>query len=143
MKPSGLERFKSRSGSGASPPIETIEFPQPDRRSKSKRFEQEWIKLPMHWVKALHRAKANGTTYGLAHTILAEFYKRRRFGVTEVILSTETTSMKRNTKLKAAKTLARLELITLIPEGKQALRAIPHITVRRKESIEKDLCSRS
>jgi hypothetical protein len=136
-----LERYKSkRSGNGASFPVEAVELPQPDTRSKSKRFEAEWVKLPIHWVKALRRAKG-GRTHQLAHAILAEFHKRQRFDVREVVLSTEVTGMGRNTKLKAAKDLERLGLITLISMGGYALRAIPHLITDSRKEIEKDLCS--
>jgi hypothetical protein len=137
MTHDGLERFKSkRGGDGASPPIATVELPQPDRRSKSKRFAFQWIPLPMYWVKALRRT-SSAKTYELAITILAEFHKRRRFGVTEVVLSTDTTKMTRSTKLRAAKELEQLGLITLITEGKHALRAIPHNYVGKRYNSTK------
>jgi hypothetical protein len=100
-------------------------------KSRSKQFEAEWIKLPMHWVKALRRTRGV-KTYELALTILAERFKRQQSGVLEVTLSTEVTNMPRNTKVKAAKDLARLGLITLLTDGNQALRVIPHLSKRVK-----------
>jgi hypothetical protein len=133
MTHNDLERFKSkRSGNGVSPLVKTIEFPQPDTRSKSKRFEVEWIKLPIHWVKALRRARGI-KTYELALIILTELFKRQRFGVLEVTLSTEVTGMNRETKMRAAKDLARLKLIILLPDGKRALRVIPQLSIKSKK----------
>jgi hypothetical protein len=100
-------------------------------KSRSKQFEAEWIKVPMHWVKALRRTRSV-KTYELALIILAERFKRQQSGVLEVTLSTEVTDMPRNTKVRAAKDLARLRLITLLSEGKRALRVIPYLFIKSK-----------
>jgi hypothetical protein len=133
MKPSGLERFTSkRTGNGAArSEIPSVELSTPNVRSKSKRFEAEWFKMPRGWRIALRRAKTR-KTYELALVILEEFSKRQRFGVTEVVLSTEATGMPRYAKIRAARDLAKLGLITLIAEGQQALRAIPHFITQKR-----------
>jgi hypothetical protein len=99
------------------------------KKSKRKQFEPEWIKLPLHWVKALRRSRSV-RAYELAHTILVEAFKNHNRG--EVVLSTEATGMPRNSKVRAARELARLGLIKTLSEGNQAVRVTP-ITIKNKK----------
>jgi Fic family protein len=87
------------------------------RRRKS--FKSEWVKLPSHWINALAQSNSPATLK-LAHTILAEAFKRKHIGG-KVILSSEVTKMPRNTRTRAAKELVELGLITIKKWGNQAL----------------------
>jgi hypothetical protein len=98
--------------------VNTIDTPAPKRR---KRFEPEWVKLPMHWIKALRRSRS-AATYALALVILAAEFKRQQMGG-EIVLSSTTTQMSKTTRIRAAKELAELGLIQLDrSSGNQAYR---------------------
>jgi hypothetical protein len=103
----------------------------PPKKSKRKQFEPEWIKVPIHWVKALRQSRSPKAT-ALAHIILIEDFKNHRNG-REIVLSTEVTGMPRNTKIKAMKELVRLGLIKIHSKGNQAIRVTP-IIIRRKNN---------
>jgi hypothetical protein len=100
------------------------------KKSKRKQFEPEWVKLPIHWVKALRQSRSV-KTYELAFIILIEAFKNHRNGK-DVVLSTETTNMPRYAKVRAARELAKLRLIKLHSRGNQAMRVTPITTKNKK-----------
>jgi hypothetical protein len=69
---------------------------------------------------ALRRAKRI-STYQLAHVILFEDFKRKQIGG-DIVLSSEVTGMRSQTRVRAAKELVQLGLITLRQNGKEAFR---------------------
>jgi hypothetical protein len=91
--------------------------------TKREAFEPEFAKLPIHWVKALRRAK-NINTCPLAHAIQLEVFQCGRMGG-EIVLSAEMTGIaSRPNRYRAAKELEQLGLIKLSRKGNQALRVI-------------------
>ena len=109
-------------GLGFTDPILIENLLQQTSRSKRQAlttkptFETEWVKFPLTWHKALHRAKSAGSTYDLAHTILFEAFRREHIG-DEIVLSARLTGMSKNTRIRAAKALADLGLIELCQTG--------------------------
>ena len=102
---------------------------RPKKRKKKqqrKRFGPEWVKLSRHWIETLQRSR-RVSTYRLAHTILIEAFKQEHMG-REVVLSTETTGMARNVRIRAADELVKLGLIKVRRNGNQALR-VTHIII--------------
>jgi hypothetical protein len=104
--------------------VETLD---PGRAPKRRRkpFTTGWVKLPRHWAVALRKAKRI-STFQLAITILFEDFKRKHVGG-NVVLSSEVTGMRRNTRMRAAKELVQLGLITLSQNGREAFK----VTIRR------------
>jgi hypothetical protein len=80
----------------------------------------------MRWVEILRQSK-QASTYRLAHIILAEALKRELTGK-EIVLSTETTGMHRNTRVKAVNELVKLGLIKVKRDGRQAVR-VTHLYI--------------
>jgi hypothetical protein len=91
-------------------PVE-LELPTPKQKAQRKAFKPEWVKLPLHWIEVLRQCKSVATVQ-LAHIILVEAFKRHRGGG-EIVLSSITTQMPRNTRRRAAKELVKLGLIKL------------------------------
>jgi hypothetical protein len=85
-------------------------------KKKRKAFEANWVRLPRRWIKVLQRAKSAGATYELAHSILAKAFECEYTGQ-EIVLSAAMTGMPKNTRIRAAKELARLKLIKLHRRG--------------------------
>ena len=98
-----------------------VETVQSSPRPRRKAFEPRFVQVPRHWISALGRSNSVNT-YRLALLILfAAFKNKQRNG--EVTLSTATTGMPRNTKVRAARELADLGLIQLRASEAGALRA--------------------
>jgi hypothetical protein len=89
-------------------------------KKKRKPFKAEWVKLPLRWVEVLRRSKSASTIH-LAHVILFEAFKREHVGG-EIVLSSTMTGMPRQTRRWAAHELAKLGLIKLEQNGREALR---------------------
>jgi hypothetical protein len=100
--------------------VETLEDPSTTPKRRRKPFKATWVQLPWHWVVALRKAKRI-STYQLALTILFEDFKRKQIGG-NIVLSTQMTGMRRQTRVRAAKELAKLGLITIRQNGKEAYR---------------------
>jgi hypothetical protein len=101
------------------------------KKSRRKQFKPEWIKVPIHWVETLRQSRSQQAT-ALAHIILVEAFKNHRNG-REIVLSTEVTNMRRNTKKKAVRELVRLGLIKIHSSGNQAVRVTPIINNKKKK----------
>jgi hypothetical protein len=86
------------------------------KKKKRETFEADWVKFPQQWAKALQRAKSAGATYELAISILFKAFECESTGG-EIVLSSKMTGMPKNTRIKAAKELARLGLIKLHRRG--------------------------
>jgi hypothetical protein len=113
--------------------IKVEELETLSRKSKRKQFKLEWVKFPLSWFSRLQHSR-RVEAYRLAFIILREVFKCQ-VGGGEIILSTEVTRMKRSTKLKAARELARLGLIKIIRDGNKALRVVPLLStiIEKKE----------
>ena len=99
------------------------------RRSKAKtrikpRFEVQWVRLPLRWIKILHRAAVSASTYDLAHTILVESFKLEQMAVKEIILSAEVTGMTPTVRRKAVNNLVWLKLIKVRRGRGKAVRVV-------------------
>jgi hypothetical protein len=99
------------------------------QRSKAKtrkksRFEVQWVKLPLRWIKILHQAAASGSTYDLAHSILVESFKLEQMAVKEIILSEKVTGMTPTVRRKAINNLIRLNLIKVRRGRGKAVRVV-------------------
>jgi hypothetical protein len=87
-----------------------------------KRFEAQFVKLPVKWIERLEQSKSPGT-FKLAHRILTEAFKRQYLGG-EIVLSTETTGLPRKVRSRAVKELVGLGLIQVEQSGNQAVRVM-------------------
>ena len=99
--------------------VETLDLGRPTKKRR-KPFRTEWVMLPRHWATALRKAKRI-STYQLAHVILFEAFKRKVLGG-DIVLSSEVTGMRRQTRARAAKELAQLGLITISQKGREAFK---------------------
>lgn len=93
-------------------------------KNRRKPFKAQWVKLPLHWTKALGRSK-RASTYQLAWIILFEDFKRKHCGG-EIVLSSAVTGMTRYTRRRATKELVKLGLIKTQQYGSQSPR-VSHI----------------
>ncbi len=98
---------------------------EPRKKRHNKPFRVRWVKKPRFWIEALgHSNSAN--THRLADIILMEAFKAtggRHYSADEIILSSAAVpGMARKYKIRAAKELAGLGLITVWPDGRRALR---------------------
>ena len=93
---------------------------RPAGKQRKPPFHAEWVKLPVAWCTALEQTQS-GSTYRLALRILREEFRRKHTGG-QIVLSAATTGMTHTTRNRAARELARLGLIELEGEGKQAMR---------------------
>jgi hypothetical protein len=91
----------------------------PPRKRKRKPFKAHWVQMPRWWLEVLQDASASGSAYQLALVVLAEEFKRRYVGG-EVVLSSEVTRMPHSTRIRAAKELVELGLISVEWDGKRA-----------------------
>jgi hypothetical protein len=102
--------------------IVTDELGAGSKKTPRKAFKTEWAKFPQQWADALRQAKSTATTYELAISILFEAFRCKHLGK-EIVLSSETTGMPRNTRRKATRKLVKLGLIKLHRQsGNQAYR---------------------
>jgi Fic family protein len=90
-------------------------------KKRRKLFEAQWVKLPRHWVVALRRSNSVSTIH-LAHAILFKAFESLQKHETEIVLSSVTTGMSRNTKTRAVKELVDLGLIKTERKGRGAIR---------------------
>jgi hypothetical protein len=103
--------------------------PRPASKRR-KPFKAQWVKLPRHWVEALQQSRSV-STYQLALAILFEAFKRKYLSG-EIILSSTTTKMARNTKMRAARELVELGLIEIEQDCNQAARVTILYSKRRR-----------
>jgi hypothetical protein len=89
-------------------------------KKRRKPFKVEWVKLPLRWVETLRRSKS-ASTKQLALEILFAAFKREQCGG-EIVLSLAMTRIPRNTRVRAARELAKLGLIKIEQKGNEAMR---------------------
>jgi hypothetical protein len=110
-------------------------IPTPKREKKAKPFKAEWVKYPARWAEILRQA-TRVSTHQLAFVVLAENFEREhsRWGE-EIVLSSVTTRMARNSRMRAIRELVKLGLISVEQYGREAVRIsnIYHLDKRRKE----------
>ena len=97
--------------------VETLDLGTAPKKRR-KPFKTEWVMLPRHWALALRKAKRI-STYQLAVAILFEDFKRKVLGG-DIVLSSEMTGMCHTTRVRAAKELVHLGLITISRKGREA-----------------------
>jgi hypothetical protein len=90
-------------------------------KKKRRQFEAKWVKLPRHWITTLRQSKS-ASTYELAHTLLLEAYKHGYTAGVKIVLSEKTTHMPKTSRIRAAKELVELGVITFEQRGNQARR---------------------
>ena len=101
--------------------VEPVEIPEPPKQKARKVFKPEWVKLPLGWIEVLRQTRS-AATLQLAHVILLEEFKRQHTGG-EIVLSSATTRMSINTRIRATRELVGLGLIKLHrSNGNQAYR---------------------
>ena len=94
------------------------------KRQKKSRFEVEWIKLPLRWIRILHQAAVSASTHDLAHTILVESFKLEQMAVKEVVLSAGVTGLSQHARERAINNLVRLKLIKVKRGKGKAVRVV-------------------
>jgi hypothetical protein len=100
-------------------------------RKASPKFEVQFVKVPIYWVKQLSRAN-NPSTFKLAYYILGRAHECKYCGG-EIILSTEATRIPRATRVRAVRELVKLGLIEIQYSGRQAVRVTNIIIKEKKE----------
>lgn len=107
----------------ADPKLTSIQPPKVRKKTR-KAFKVKFVVLTTRWIEALQRSNSIAT-YRLAHIILVEEFKRSHRAVNEIVLSSVMAKMPRNTRLRAARELVKLDLIKLTRKGKgQAYRVL-------------------
>jgi hypothetical protein len=104
--------------------VEVDEMP-PDRAANGQRkprFQAEWVKLPTAWIVTLRQTKSISAVQ-LAMEILSAEFRRKHTG-REIVLSAAMTGMPRTTRNRAARELARLGLIEVEMDSRQATRVV-------------------
>jgi len=99
------------------------------QRSKAKtrkksRFEVQWVKLPLRWIRILHQAAVSASTYDLALTILVESFKLEQMATKEVVLSAGVTGLSQHARERAINNLVRLNLIKVKRGRGKAVRVV-------------------
>jgi hypothetical protein len=99
------------------------------QRSKAKtrkksRFEVQWVRFPLRWIKILHQAAVSASTYDLALTILVESFKLDQMAVKEIVLSEQVTGLSRRIRQRAVSNLVRLKLIKVKRGRGKAVRVV-------------------
>jgi hypothetical protein len=93
---------------------------RPPKKKARKPFKSKFIQVPMYWREALRGAP--GTTFELALDVLAEKHKRDYLGG-DVILSTEVTSLTKDSRHRAARDMVARRLVGLeVPSPRSAPR---------------------
>src|SRR6516162_11235746 len=99
------------------------------QRSKAKtqkrsKFEVQWVKLPLRWIRILHQAAVSPSTYDLAHTILVESFKLEQMAVRQIVLSAHVTGLSKQARIRAINNLVRLRLIKVKRGKGKAVRVV-------------------
>ena len=89
---------------------------------RKPRFQAEWAKLSASRLTALRQTQ-RGSTKQLAMEILFAEFRRRHIGG-EIVLSGAMTGIPRTTRNRAARELAKLGLIEVEADARQATRII-------------------
>jgi hypothetical protein len=91
--------------------------------------------IPMTWRRRLREAKASGSAYDPAITILVELFKLDHSAVSEIVLSEEVTGLPRHTRRRAVKDLVQLKLIKVERKKGKAYR-VTQLSYMKRTSRE-------
>jgi hypothetical protein len=129
------EEYVYSPGLGRRVKVMTVESP-PHKKKRDKPFVVQWVKKPLSWIEALQRSRSIHVR-DLADIILVQAFEAtggKGYSDGEIVLSSAAApNMTRKYRIKAAKELAKLGLITVKSNGhgRRALR----VTLTEKSLI--------